>query len=728
MPIKNQNRFLASLVLLSGALLVSCSVDTRQYREWDAYGGSKQRLQYSSLSQIDTLSVKNLKVAWVYHTNDADSNTSMKVNPIVIDKIMYVLSPKLKLTALDAITGKSLWKFDPYESRNGWEKIATASYTTCRGLAFYAKDQLLFYTAGPFLICVSAATGEPVLSFGQKGKIDLHNDLGRDVSGLKVLFTSPGTVYKDMIIVGSSLSEEAETAPGHIRAYDVHSGKLRWIFHTIPYPEEPGFETWDDPIAYKYNGGANAWGGFSLDEEKGIVFVPTGSATFDFYGGKRNGDNLFANCVLALDATTGKRIWHYQTIHHDLWDWDLPTSPVPVTVTKDGSKREAVVQVTKTGHIFLLDRLSGKPLYSVKEKAVPVNTSLEGERMSPTQPIPTFFPPFARQGVSESDLNTNIPDSSLAELRKRFSSYKNRGQMYSPPSPEGTLMSPGWEGGAEWGGPSFDPVTGILYINANEIPTVLTLTKIKDEPTNTIRNNLQAGKALYTSKCSGCHGNDLKDGIAPSLSGIDKKLNERQFKEFIAEGRGMMPAFKQLSAAEKTALAVYLLQLKEKEKLPFREIYKEPNPYYDIPYALRIEKFLTNEGLPAIAPPWGTLNAVNLNTGKMEWKISLGETGEEYFPTLKGITGTGTENFGGSIVTAGGLVFIAATPDKKFRAFNKYSGQLLWETELPAAGYATPATYEIKGRQYIVIACGGNGHLNTSSGDAYVAFALTDTN
>lgn len=728
MPIAKTNKFQVFLALLTLAILASCAEDRPSYTGWTAYGGSKERLQYSSLSDIDTTNVHKLEVAWVYHANDADSNTSMKVNPIVIDRIMYVLSPKLKLTALDPTTGELLWKFDPYEDRNGWKKITTASYTTCRGLAYHEGDKKLFYTVGPFLICVSTLTGEPVVSFGQNGKIDLHNDLGRDVSGLKMLFTSPGMVFRDVIIVGSSLTEQAESAPGHIRAYNVRTGRLQWIFHTIPQPGEAGFETWDDSLAYLYNGGANAWGGFSLDENNGIVFVPTGSATFDFYGGKRTGDNLFANCVLALDAATGKRIWHYQTIHHDLWDWDLPTSPIPVTVTREGKSIEAVVQVTKTGHIFLFNRLTGEPVYPIEERPVPVNTTLAGERVSPTQPFPTFFEPFARQGVKEGDLNTNIPDSSLVELKKRFYQLKNRGAMFSPPSPEGTLMSPGWEGGAEWGGPSFDPTSGIMYINANEIPTVLTLTKEKEDKLAVGRNYLQAGQSIYASKCSGCHGNDLKGGIAPSLNGIDRKLDEKQFTKFIDEGRGQMPTFRHLPETEKEALAIYLLKLKAKSKLPFREKLEVVNPYFDIPYSLRIEKFLTKEGLPGVLPPWGTLNAINLTTGKVEWKIPLGETGEEYFPPLKGIKGTGTENFGGSIVTAGGLLFIAATPDRKFRAFNKRSGELLWEALLPAAGYATPATYSINGRQYVVIACGGNGHLNTASGDAYVAFALSGDN
>lgn len=723
MPIKKPNRT-AALVLLTIQALVSCTGRSPHYKEWTAYGGTKERLQYSALAQIDTGNVKHLRKEWVFRSNDADSNTSMKVNPIIIGKTMYVLSPKLKLIALDAGSGKPIWKFDPYQSRDGWERISTASFSTCRGLAFHAAAQRLFYTAGPFLICVDAASGKPVLSFGQNGKIDLHNDLGRDVSALKVVFTSPGMVYKDVIIVGSSLTEQAESPPGHIRAYDIHTGKLRWIFHTIPQPGEVGFETWDDTMAYKFNGGANAWGGFSLDEKRGIVFVPTGSATFDFYGGKRTGDNLFANCVLALDAATGKRIWHYQTIHHDLWDWDLPTSPIPVTINKEGRTIEAVLQVSKTGLIFLLHRESGKPVYPIEEQPVPVNTTLEGERMSSTQPAPTFYEPFARQGVSEHDLNTNIPDSSLRELRKRFAQFKNKGQMYSPPSPEGTLMSPGWEGGAEWGGPSFDPQTGIMYINANEIPTVLTLTKIKEMPVSALQNNRLAGQTIFASKCSGCHGPAGRGGIAPSLSGIERKLNEDTFKAFISEGRGLMPSFGTMPEAEKTALAVYLLKMKGKEDLPFIAEVKPINPYYDIPYSLRIEKFLTKEGLPAVLPPWGTLNAINLNTGTLEWKIPLGETGPEYFPALSGLKGTGTENFGGSVVTAGGLVFIAATPDRKFRAFNKYNGQLLWETELPAAGYATPAIYEIDGRQFIVIACGGNGHLHTNSGDAYVAFAL----
>jgi len=694
------------------------------YKGWEVYGGNKENNRYSSLTEIDTGNVTHLQVAWTYHTGDSERMTQIQVNPIVVDGILYGVSPKLKLFALDAGTGKERWVFNPVsDTANEVKGAGYFQFNVCRGVTYYAdkKDKRIFYTAGSELYCLDAATGKPISSFGNNGKINLHNDLGRDVKDLYLSSTTPGIIYKDLIIVGTRVAEEMPAAPGHIRAYDVHTGKVRWIFHTIPQPGEEGFETWANKEAYRHVGGANSWAGFSLDEENGIVFAPVGSAVYDFYGGKRLGQNLYANSLLALDAATGKRLWHFQTVHHDIWDKDLPTAPALVTIAKDGKKIDAVAQPTKSGFIFLFERATGKPVYPIEEKPVPAETDLAGEVPNSTQPFPTWPLPFVRQSITEKDLNTLVSDSSYRDTKKRLAMYKT-GSVFTPPSKQGTVIFPGFDGGAEWGGPAVDPETGIIYLNASEMPWILTMVDIKDKPVSN-ETNLQAGQRLYIASCMSCHGPERQgSGNNPTLIGMGKKYSEGTFVQLVSSGRRMMPAFSQLAESEKKAIAAFVLENKSKQKEKFVAPVRPEDEWNKMPYSSTgYNKFLTKEGYPAVMPPWGTLNAINLNTGELVWKDTLGD-----YPELKakGIH-TGTENYGGPAVTAGGLVFIAATSDSKMRAFNKRSGQLLWEANLPACGFATPSVYEVKGRQYVVIACGG-GKLGKPSGDAYVAFALPD--
>jgi quinoprotein glucose dehydrogenase len=716
----------ASVLFLISFCFVSCK-NIKTYSTWQVYGGNKEGNHYSSLKQIDTSNVNQLQVAWTYHTNDADSTmTQIQVNPIIVDSVLYGVSPKLKLFALHAATGKEEWVFNPMDDSSAEAKQpGFFSMNVCRGVTYYANgknDKRIFYSANSQLYCIDALTGKLVNSFGINGKINLHKDLGRDVSNLYIAATSPGIIYKDMIIIGARVSEEANAAPGYIRAYDVHTGKLRWIFHTIPQPGEYGYGTWDNKDAWKHIGGVNTWAGFSLDEKRGILFAPTGSASYDFYGGKRLGDDLFANSVLALDAATGKRIWHFQTVHHDVWDRDLPTAPVLITIKKDGKNIDAVAQITKSGFIFLLDRKTGKPVYPVNELPVPSQSELIGEKLSPTQPFPTFPKPFARQApVTEADLNNLVPDSSYQDIKKRLAGYKT-GNIFTPSSKEGTVIFPGFDGGGEWGGPAYDPTTSILYVNGSEMPWILTMVDVKEKP-KTQETNLQAGGRLYHSTCMACHGTQRQgSGNYPTLIDVNKKYNDQQFAALVTSGRRMMPAFKQLAPSEIQALASFVLDNKREQLEKFVPPVRAEDDWTNLPYtSTGYNKFLTKEGYPAVKPPWGTLNAINLNTGELVWKDTLGD-----YPELKakGIH-SGTENYGGPAVTAGGLIFIAATSDAKIRAFNKRTGKLLWEADLPASGFATPAVYEVDGKEFLVIACGG-GKLHKPSGDAYVAFALPD--
>lgn len=716
-----QLRYLAVLFTL-----IACKSSTRSYTTWEIYGGSKEANHYSSLNEMDTTNISGLQVAWTFHTGDADSAKSSQIqcSPIIIDTVMYVISPALKLFALHAGTGKEIWQFDPallYLDKTKYHFNLNSS----RGVTYWTdgkNDKRIFFVASSFLHCIDATTGKLITSFGDEGKIDMHNDLGRDVKDLLVSVTTPGIIYKDLYIVGSRVDEGPAAAPGHIRAYDVKSGKLRWIFHTIPQPGEYGYDTWEDPNAYKNIGGANTWGGFSMDEKRGILFAPTGSASFDFYGGKRKGQTLFANCLLALDAATGKRIWHYQFIHHDVWDWDTPCAPVLVTVKKDGKKVEAVTQITKHGMVWLFNRETGEPLYPVNEVPVDTANALPGEKLWPTQPITTFSKPFARQSFTEADLNPYLPDTSLARLKKELQGYEY-GKMFIVPGKKTRVQLPGFDGGGEWGGPSYDPETGVLYANASQMGWLVTMREMKPGAPKK-ENYLQAGMRLYQEYCVGCHGGDRKGtGNYPGLINVGTKYKTSEALELLNGGRRMMPSFSYISDEEKKAILSYVLETNAEQKKEFIAPPRAIDTFRNLPYGFTgYIKFLTPQGYPAIGPPWGTLTAIDLNTGEHPWNITLGE-----YPELKakGIPPTGTENYGGSVVTAGGLVFIAAARDGKMRAFNKRTGQLLWEYDLPAPGFATPAMYSVNGKQYIVIACGG-GKLNTRSGDAYVAFALPE--
>jgi quinoprotein glucose dehydrogenase len=704
-------------------LLLSCTNSKNRYTEWRVTGGGKENIRYSTLDQIDTANVSQLKVAWVYHTLDADSvnHSQIQCNPIIVDGIIYGTSPQLKLLVLDAATGTEKWKFDPQAEKVEGNAAIRFNLNNNRGVTYWEEkeDKRIFYTVGHLLFSIDIATGAPVKSFGDNGRIDLHEGLGRDVKDLYVASTSPGMIYKNLLIMGSRVSEGSDAAPGHIRAYDVKTGKQQWIFHTIPHPGEVGFDSWEDSTAYKHIGGANSWSGFSLGEKRGMLFAPTGSASFDFYGGMRKGANLFANSIIALDAATGKYIWHYQTLHHDVWDKDLPTPPSLVTIMHEGKKRDAVAQPTKNGFIFLLDRETGKPIFPIEEQPVPTNTELKGEKIFPTQPVPSLPKPFMRQTFVESNLNDLLPDSSFQDIKQRFLNA-NKGSMFTPPSKTPTIFYPGLDGGAEWGGSAYDPETNLLYVNANEIPWLIAMRDMVIEvPKN--ETYLMAGQRLYSKYCVACHGADRKgSGNNPTILGLDKKYNEKSFNELLATGRRMMPAFAHLSQKDAKAIASFILELKAEQKKVFVTDPIKIDSFRNLPYNIvGYSKFTSKEGYPAIKPPWGTLNAVNLSTGEIAWRIPLGE-----YPEFKkkGIV-TGTENYGGPVVTKSGLVFIAATSDSKFRIFNKWNGKLLWETDLPAPGFATPSMYEVNGKQFIVIACGGS-KLGTKTGDAYVAFSL----
>ena len=686
--------FVASL---AAAAIAFQPTGAEQYTTWRTYGGTPDQIRYSTLRQIDRTNVSRLEVVWTY---DANESGGLQTQPIVVDGVLYGNTPSHKVIALNAGTGELLWTFEAMIKSTGAN----------RGLMYWADgaDRRVYAAVDQFLYALDAKSGKPVSAFGENGRIDLRRDLGRDPAQQSVRLTSPGVVYKDLLIIGGRVSEGLPSSPGDVRAYDARTGQLRWSFHTIPHPGEPGHETWS-PESWRENGGANNWPGMALDSARGVVYVPTGSAAADFYGANRAGDNLYANSLIALNADTGARIWHFQFVRHDIWDRDPPSPPSLVTVRHDGPEIRAVAQATKQGYVFLFDRVTGKPLFPIEHRKFPPS-DVPGEITADTQPMPTKPKAFARELLTEAELTNRTPEARAWALQE-FGRFKNGGPFIPFTVGKQTVIFPGFDGGAEWGGQAFDPETALYYVNANDLPWTGGLAVAEDPNT---------GRGLYRQYCAACHRDDLAGTPPqiPTIVDVAKKKSRDDIVGIIRKGAGRMAGFPSLVETELSAIVDYVTTgvnataASDAKKPPVQ-------PFRFTGY----RKFLDPDGYPAVVPPWGTLTAINLNTGEFAWRIPFGE-----YPELaeKGMATTGTENYGGPIVTAGGLVFIGATNfDRKFRAFDKATGKLLWETTLPFSGNATPATFEINGRQFVVIAAGGGkGRQGSPSGSVYVAFAL----
>jgi quinoprotein glucose dehydrogenase len=715
--------------IIFGVALVSCQYSVDKNRTWSVYKADLESSSYSPLTQINKKNVQQLRLAWRFIPNDARKDArigSSECNPIIIDGVMYVTSARHRLYAIDANTGEQIWSFDPF---NGGEGGGIN-----RGVTYWedGDDKRILYTAGDNLFAQDAVTGKLISTFGIDGKVSMNVGLRGDPGAISVIPTSPGIVFEDLLIIGAEVSELYGAEPGYIRAYNIRSGQLVWTFHTIPHPGEPGYETWPAE-AWKYAGGVNAWAGMSLDKERGMVFLALGSPTYDFYGADRKGENLYGNSVVALDARTGKYRWHFQTVHHDLWDYDLPAPPNLVTVKKDGKKIDAVAQTTKSGFLFVFNRETGEPLFPIEERKVPASLVL-GEEAWPTQPFPLKPKPYARQWMTEDDLAYYSP-ASHDSLLKKFRGLRYEG-LFTPPDLRGTLMLPGTRGGSNWGGGAFDPTTGIIYIKSSDSPEIDLLQRVEKTSSNSSQPIYLQGKALYVKHCATCHGRD-KNGDEPnfpSLVGIQNKMTREVAMQKIKKGSGRMPAFSAILNGQEEAIITYLygnptkvsrkdsylLEIENNKASNLVDVKKEADTTALYLNITAYSHFNDSEGRPAIKPPWGELNAINLNTGEYAWKVPIGNHPERQ---SAGMPITGSEGYAGPIVTAGGLVFIGATHDKKFRAFDKDTGALLWEFELPGIANATPSTYWSNGKQYVATSVAGD---KENPSGYILAFALPE--
>lgn len=698
---------LLGLIVCIGSLLVAWIEQKPEDNGWGTYKADGNSSSYSPLTQVDVNNVDQLKLAWKFDFTDKKSGIAdnIQCNPIIVDGVMYSTSTNTWVYANDAATGKLLWSYDPNDGKDIGGRNRAVTYWA------NGNDKRIIFSAANFLIALNAKTGKPIPTFGQNGKVNMNYGLRDAPEKIQVSMSSPGIVYKNLIIVGSRLADFYGAPPGYIRAYNCMTGKLIWIFHTIPKPGEKGYDTWP-PEAHKINGGTNSWAGMAIDAKRGMVFMSLGSPTYDFYGADRKGTNLYGNCVLALDAATGKYKWHFQTVHHDIWDYDLPSPPNLVTVKQGGKTIEAVAQTSKQGFVFILNRDNGKSLFPIEERPVPAS-NIPGEEANPTQPFPLKPKPFARQQITENDL-THYSDKDHEALLKQFRAMRNEGLFTPPDLTKETIMFPGTRGGAEWGGSAFDPVTSHLYIRSNEAPDIITMSKLKTEATT--QTVTEYGKTVYQKHCVACHGQDLKGvpGTFPSLINLKKTKTQSLVLEKIRIGGGQMPAYKGiLNAKEEDAIIKFLFEVEDKTLI---EIAGETKERYANRTGYRTWK--DPSGNPAIKGPLGTLNALNLSTGEYDWQIPLG-----FDPKLNvdRENNTGMEGKSGPTITAGGLLFIGGSLDNKLRAFDKKTGKLLWETTLPSNNNANVSTYQVKGVQYVSLIVGGTAESPSGS---IMTFAL----
>lgn len=649
------------------------------YQHWGRSHGGDYNTRFAELDQITKENVSQLKPAWTYRSGDTPGN--VQCNPIVVDGVMYAPTSGQNVVAVDATTGVERWRFNP------------GAQPAFRGLTYWPGDAAsgprLFFCAGKFLYALDPATGAPVEGFGEHGKA---------ASGECRIAPA---IYQHVLVIAGYL--------GNLYGFDAITGAPLWTFHTIPEKGEPNADTWDGPEE-----GANCWGGMALDPQRGIVYISTGSPKPNFSGNNHLGQNLYSDCVLAVDALTGKYRWHFQELRHDIWDLDIPAPPILTSVVREGKRVDVVAQVTKVGNTLVLDRETGKTLYPFRMRRAPVS-KLPGERTWPYQPDLELPQPFARQFFQLSDITEHTPDAHDAILKRVQGA--NFG-WYEPFELDKPTVLYGFHGGAEWTGAAVDPNEGKLFVSANTIPwivTVFTPDQIERDP------NLPPtkGESIFKENCAKCHGdNRMGIGMTPPLQGLARRLDDDKIRALLKTGRGVMPPLPEtVDEAGEQALLDYLFWRDQpKSGKPAAK------PSGPVRYAFNgYPRLQDPDGLPGCKPPWGTLNCIDLNTGALSWQVPLG-----VYPDLAdwGEDDTGAENFGGPSATSTGLIFCAGAADLKIRAFDAANGKVLWAHDLPFGGYAPPTIYSAGGKEYVVIAATGGGKLNTEKGDAYVAFAL----
>ncbi len=703
------NRFVP-LILMGGLLVIACQHPEQSDHAWPVYSADAAGSKYSNLTQITKENVDQLELAWTYSCGDHSTRSTIQCNPIIIDGIMYITTPGLKLVAIKADTGEEIWVFDAPSDRGGVN----------RGVTYWSDgvEARIFFVKGSNLYSIDAKSGTPDSTFGRNGRVDLFEGLGRNVTHTSVTAATPGIIFEDKLILGSTLGEgPGPAAPGYIRAYQVKTGTLEWIFRTIPLPGEEGYDTWP-PEAWTWAGGVNAWGGFTLDQERGVVYCGTGSSTYDHYGGNRIGANLFANCILALNARTGERIWHFQTVHHDIWDYDLPCPPNLVTVRKDGKLIDALAQPTKMGHLFILARETGEPLFPVEEKPVP-QSEIPGEKTWPTQPFPGKSLQYGGQHFDTTNV-TNISPASTDSVKARLAEMRT-GNIFIPPGLQPSVVFPQFNGGTDWGGAAYDPLSRLLFVNCSNEAEWISMIPARQLTETTL---YQFGKTLFQSLCTSCHSMSVSVNPAlVALNALREVVSQRTDEEIVTllnRGKGQMPPFNNLSMDETTAIIAFLRDQGHQTKLESENIISSLP--VEIPYiATGHNEFKDPEGFPVNRPPWGMLTAISMDEGSIKWQVPLGT-----YPELeaRGFPPTGTFNMGGPIVTESGLVFIGAAMDERLHVYDADDGRLLWEYQMKAGGYSTPSTFMVDGKQFVVIAAGGGGKPGTRAGDKYYCFSL----
>jgi len=692
---------------------VSCTNDTSPDRMWKVYGGGPDQSKYFDGTQINKENVNQLEVAWLYPTEDS---LFYFFNPLIVDTIMYVMAKNFSLVAVHALTGKEIWIHTNLQgiSRRGinyWESKDK-------------KDKRLLFTLNHSLQAIDAVTGKSIMNFGNHGYVDLREGLDRDPASIRrIQAMMPGVIFEDLVLIGSAPGENYFSPPGYVRAYEVMTGKLVWTFHTIPQPGEFGYDTWPKD-AYQYVGSVNVWSEISIDEKRGIAYLPLGSPTYDYYGADREGSNLFGNCLVALDVRTGKRLWHFQTVHHDLWDYDLASAPQLITVNHLGKTIDAVAVATKHGFLFVFDRETGEPLFPIEEKPFPAS-EMPGEKSWPTQPIPTVVPSFTHHEVTKETLNPFFPEAIRQQWYQRLDSA--RSGLFVPPSDQyQTVMMPGALGGVNFGNTAADPKKGIVYLLTQEHASIYKLNKVIPPQASLSENEIKKVNHLYAGTCQTCHGKNLTGGVGPSLVNVGHRIFFDEFKSIIANGKGQMPGFSHID--EQTLAALYRYMGGVPSRINFarrnnaNRIIQGPivasggatliddekriAPMTDYPEGVAHpeDRYTTDYGLEwpgLLGPPWSSIIAYDLNTGMIKWRNPIGE--DSIFTKGDKTTGApGGTLRKGMIVTSTGVVFATAKGGKVY-AFDGDKGDLLWETTLSHESNAQPSMFEIKGKQYLVI-------------------------